>query len=159
MRTQSSTKPLPFFYIGNRLTTERINNFLDQKHSLLSAGMGKTETKSIWYSRDHIARLLEEIDFAGGDGLRIRFGMYEPSHEFADQLCLVMNVTREKEIAGNLVHTNIVLENEPDFIERSALPRESIKFSPKDIFTSRIKDFNYGSPCPPRCGGFDDDGE
>jgi hypothetical protein len=159
MRTQTSPKPLPLFFIGKSLTTERVNNFLTRKLAILSQGIGKTDTKSIWYSKDHIVKLLEEIEFAGGDGLRIQFGMYEPSHEFAGQLCLVMNVTREKEIAGNLVHANVVLENEADFTERSALPREIITFSPKDVFASRIKDFNYGSPCPPRCDGIDDDGE
>jgi len=46
MRTSSSTKPLPFFFIGKNLTRERINNFLDHKHGMLSQGIAKEETKS-----------------------------------------------------------------------------------------------------------------
>lgn len=96
MGTQTSTSPLPFFFVGKNVTTERINNYLTQKHTLLSQGIGKPDTKSIWYSKEHIIKLLEEIEYAEGDGVRVQLGMYEASHEYAGQLCLLMNSTRQK---------------------------------------------------------------
>ncbi len=156
MGTQTSTKPLPFFFVGKDITTERVNNYLTQKHNLLSQGIGKPDTKNIWYSKEHITKLLEEIEFAGGDGLLVQLGMYESSHEFAGQLCLVMNTTRERRVGDNVVHSKVVLENESDYADRSSLPRDIILFPGDDLSAPIIKDFNYGSPCPPRCDGFDD---
>lgn len=149
MSMQTVTKPLPFFFVGKDVTRGRVNNYLTCKHNLLSTGLGKPDTKSIWYSKEHIVKLLEEIEYAEGDGIRIQFGMYEEGHEFAGQLCLVMNTTRENRVNNIVRHTNVVLENEPDYEERSSRPRDIILF-PGDGF-SIPRDFNYGSPCPPRC--------
>lgn len=160
MQKQISCKPLPFFFVGKDITKTRKHNYLNQKHGLLSEALGKPDTISIWYSKEHITKLLEEIEHANGDGLRIYLGMYEPSHQFAGQLCLVMNATREK-IAGECVeHVNVVLENEPDFEDRSAQARNGVIFQGENVLFSIIKDFNFGSPCPPRCDdpGDDDDG-
>jgi hypothetical protein len=145
----SATKPLPSFYIGKSITDERISNYATNKHPILSQAIGKPDTKNIWYSKEHVAKLLEEIEAAGGDGLRINLGMYESSHEFAGQLCLLMTTTREITSGGQVFHQNVVLEQEPGFDLRSALPR-SVLF-PGDDFMAVKKDFNYGSPCPPRC--------
>jgi hypothetical protein len=150
MITQTSAKPLPFFFIGQSLTQERIGNYLSQKHNLLSSGLGREDTKSIWYSREHIVKLLEEIDHNGGDGLRIYFGAYEAGHEFAGQLCLLMYVTREGGAGESVTHPNVVLENEADYPQRSVQARDTILFPGGSPF-GRKKDFNYGSPCPPRC--------
>lgn len=111
------------------------------KYPTLSERLGKDDTKSIWYSRDHVVKLLEEIDHANGDGLRLHFGAYEDGHEFASgQLCLVMNVTRGKK--------DVILEEEADFPDRS---KSEKGFDPNAKVIS--KDFNFGSPCPPRCDG------
>jgi hypothetical protein len=155
MITQTSAKPLPFFFIGQQQTQERIGNYLSQKHGLLTTSLGKPDTKSIWYSREHVEKLLEEIDYNSGDGLRIYFGAYEEGHEFEGQLCLVMYVTRQEGSGELATHPNIVLENMPDYESRSAQERDVIFFPGESIFTSRKKDFNYGSPCPPRCEGGD----
>lgn len=158
MQRHVTVKPLPFFYVGNQVAADRISRFKNQKHNLLSQSLGKPDTRSIWYSKDHFVKLLEEIEFAGGDGIRISFGMYEEGHEFAGQLCLLFNSTRAR-VAGNmLVHSTVILENEPDFTERSSLPREIIHF-PGDGTTTDIRDFNLGSPCPPRCEDEDDGGD
>lgn len=72
--------------------------------------------------------------------------MYEVSHEFAGQTCLLINSTREKTTGDLVYHEDVILENEADYSQRSA--------SPRDIFQPNnglVKDFNYGSPCPPRC--------
>jgi hypothetical protein len=135
-----ATKPLPFFFIGKETTEKRKKKFIETKHDKLSNALRKEDTKSIWYSRDHISKLLEEIDHANGDGLRLYFGAYEDGHEFAGQLCLVMNVTRGSR--------DVILEKEADFPERS---KSEKSFDPNAKLIS--KDFNFGSPCPPRCDG------
>lgn len=149
-----TVKSLPFFFIGRSLTLERINNYLNHKHGLLSQSLGKMDTKRIWYSKEHIAKLLEEIEYVGGDGVRVSFGMYENSNEYAGQLCLLMNVTRDQTVGDTVSHVNVILENEPDYEDRSALQRDIIL--PSDEETPIDKDFNYGSPCPPRCDTGDD---
>jgi len=153
MQRYVTVKPLPFFYVGKQVTVDRINRYQSQKHNVLSSALGKPDTKSIWYSKEHFEKLLEEITFAGGDGIRIHFGMYEEGHAYEGQLCLLFTTTREKLVDGHIVHSNVILENEPDYPERSALPREVILF-PGEEPTGDIRDFNLGSPCPPSC---DDD--
>lgn len=154
MERYVTVKPLPFFYVGKQLTTERTTRFKDQKHNLLSQALGKPDTRSVWYSKEHFTKLLEEIEFAGGDGIRIQFGVYETGHDYAGQTCLLFNTTRERLVGNVVTHVNVVLENEADYPERSSLPREIIEFPGGSI--GGIKDFNLGSPCPPSCEGGDD---
>jgi len=151
MRKHSSPHPLPFFYIGKDTTAERIKSYTTHKHELLSNAISKQDTKNIWYSKEHITKLLEEIENAGGDGIRVYFGTYESTHEYAGQTCLLMNATREYRKGDLIFHKDVILENEPDFAERSVLPREMILFSGTDFLNQTNRDFNYGSPCPPRC--------
>ncbi|CAM1339207.1 hypothetical protein [Tenacibaculum aestuarii] len=144
---KDSLKKLPFFFIGKRVTEERKENFKQQKYPVLCKQLGKKDTQSVWYSREHISKLLEEIDHAGGDGIRLHFGAYEKEHPFEGQLCLVMNVTRVKKEGEFQKRENIFLEEELDFEERSKSDR-----STSDSDSNVIKrDFNFGSPCPPRC--------
>ncbi|MFC0518951.1 hypothetical protein ACFFGT_32350 [Mucilaginibacter angelicae] len=145
---ESSSKPLPFFFVGQALVNQRTADFVNQKNNLLSEALGKPDTRSIWYSRDHIAGLLDEIDHAGGDGLRIAFGMYERGHQFAGQLCLMMNPTRGVAVGDSVVHQAVILENEPDFAERSAVNKD---YDFGNGLPGVDKGFNLGSPCPPIC--------
>lgn len=150
MERHVTVKPLPFFYVGQQVTIDRIARYQAQKHNLLSNALGKPDTQSIWYSKEHFQKLVEEIEFAGGDGIRVHLGMYEEGHQFEGQLCLLFTTTRETVAGDTIIHSNVILENEPDFPERSSLPREVIIF-PGGEQTGDIRDFNLGSPCPPRC--------
>ena len=145
---ETEFKPLPSFFINQDVVDQRTSEFTANKYNLLCASLGKPDTKSIWYSRDHIATLLDEIDHAGGDGLRIFFATYESNHpQFAGQLCLVMNPTRSN---ASGTHDNVIAENEADFTNRSAITK-SISFSPVEGALFNDKGLNYGSPCPPLC--------
>lgn len=146
----NSPKKLPFFFIGKSTTDKRKENFKKQKYPVLCNQLRKNDTLSIWYSREHISKLLEEIDNVNGDGIRLHFGAYESGHEFEGQLCLVMNVTRVNTNKNSQIREDINLEDEPDFKERSQFNRV---FDQKNepIF----RDFNFGSPCPPRCHDID----
>ncbi len=57
--------------------------------------MLKEDTKSIWYSKEHIEILLEEIRVWKADGLRIYLGEYEEAAIAPGQLCLLMVLTRK----------------------------------------------------------------
>ena len=155
MENQVSARPLPFFYVGKSITRERVNNYEAQKRVLLTQAIGKDDTKNVWYSKEHVVKLLDEINAANGDGLLISFGMYEDAHQFAKQTCLMMNITRAND-GDPTRHTVINLENEPDFADRSAQPKDVILFPGDNGIFSKVKDFNFGSPCPPRCSAFDD---
>jgi len=148
MQQHVTVKPLPFFYVGQTITNDRISSFKTQKHPLLTQAIGKPDTCSVWYSKEHFVKLLEEIEFAGGDGIRISFGTYEAGHQYEGQTCLLFNTTRATEVGGAITHTNVILENEPDFADRSAQERDIIHFPGEDPI---VKDFNLGSPCPPFC--------
>jgi hypothetical protein len=143
---KKSSSPLPFFFIGKEVTNRRKAKFIREKYPAINAAFGKEDTRSIWYSREHIAKLLEEIDLSGGDGLRVYFGAYEDDHEFAGQLCLVFNATREKNENGISSHVDVQIEDEPNYSERLTLTRA---FDPEKL--QATKDYNFGSPCPPRC--------
>lgn len=156
MKREMRTIPLPYFFVGKDLASERIGNY-SAKHALLSTHIGKPDTKSVWYSKEHITELIDEIELASGDGMRIFFGSYDCNHaEFADQTCLVMVVTREQLTENGIIHQNVIVEEEPGFEERSAEPA----IVPNWIKNNRLytkRDFNHGSPCPPVCDG--DEGE
>ena len=158
MEQQSTILPLPVFYIGKQATRQLITNY-GPKHALLTQGLGKPDTRSVWYSKEHIAQLMEEIEHAGGDGLRIFLGAYGANHlDFVGQTCLVMSITRAQNITeGVTIHKNVVLEEESDFAERSNSSRDMDR-KPLNYHSKKDRDFNHGSPCPPSCdgdGGFD----
>lgn len=137
-------KPLPFFYVGKEETQKRVLSYLSTKHKLLSEAIGKTDTKSIWYSRTHIEGLLDEMQHANADGLRIYLGSYpETQLELKNQTCLLMVMTRENPDTG--AHADFDIEDEPDYSIRSA--------KEKGFEIPVEKNFNVGSPCPPICNG------
>jgi hypothetical protein len=151
MTNENNPKPLPWFFIGKEASSQRVTNFQKQKLPLLTESLGKPDTQSIWYSKEHISSLLEEINHLGGDGLRIYFGAYDTSHEtFGGQLCLIMAATKELKIGEKISHKDVSIENESDFVERSTLSRD-FNISSNDNSAATSKDFNYGSPCPPLC--------
>lgn len=152
MEQQTTVKPLPYFYVGQQITTDRIQRFEGQKHRLLSEAIGKPDTKSVWYSKEHFVKLLEEIEYANGNGICVHFGTYEEGHQYAGQTCLLFITTRINPNGRSSGHINVVLEEEEDFPLRSSLPREVILF-PGDNGIGDDRDFNLGSPCPPRCDG------
>lgn len=141
METSNSLKKLPYFFIGKSATDKRKANYISKKYPKLCKELGRNDTKSIWYSREHIASLLEEIDLASGDGMIIHFGVYEETHPYAGQLCLLMNITRSE----NGSRMEILLEEEPNFKQRQST--EPVKKTLGEV----PRDFNFGSPCPPRC--------
>lgn len=145
MATERFAKPLPTFFLKKSDANDRITKFRDNKHPLLSEAMGATETKSVWYSFQHIENLYKELVFLNADGLRIYFGEYDTTHpDFPDQLCLIMVPTRFNGSTNpGEGHEDVIMEEDDDFAQRPG----SQAFLEGDI----PKAFNYGSPCPSLC--------
>lgn len=158
---QTILPPLPDFFIGKILTKERIDNYASQKHSLLTQALGRPDTKSVWYSKQHIQQLLDEVEYAHGDGLRIFFGAYGESHPYRGQTCLLMVITREETNGGVTIHRNVVIEDEqPERAEQARIEQARIEQLAAErprakgieaVDKGLPKDFNHGSPCPPLC--------
>ncbi|QEM09038.1 hypothetical protein [Mucilaginibacter rubeus] len=149
MENQKTLIPLPPFFVDNDVTTGRINEFASKKNLMLSQAIGKPDTKSIWYSKAHITQLLDEIERANGDGLRMYFGTYESGHRFEGQTCLLMYATRAVRQGSHTIHSDVIPEHEHDFADRSSIARD---FSEQvDSDPEKERGFNFGSPCPPLC--------
>ena len=140
MLQTNGASPLPPFFVGQQITQDRVNRYLAEKHPILSNAIGKPDTKSIWYSRDHVAQWLSEIDKAGADGMRVYFGSQGDGEPYPNQLCLLMVLTKASPDASG--HTDFSIENAPDFQDRD--------FKPSTLQEGN-RDFNTGSPCPPVC--------
>ncbi|MBL7727607.1 MAG: hypothetical protein JNM68_07980 [Dinghuibacter sp.] len=155
-------KPLPEFFIGKVKSQELISNFMQKKYAALNNTIpsGAEETRSVWYSFEHIEQLYKELVYLNADGLRIYFGAYgenctDPNTnlDHSHQLCLVMLPTYNNPETGK--HRDIVLELMEGFRHRNG----------SDLFVDAdghvlnqppggaARGFNQGLPCPPVCGG------
>ena len=136
MAEDKADKPVPSFFVGQEVAQKMINNYVDKKYQNACKHLGKEDTRSVWYTKDHIEKLLKEIDISNGSGLRFYFGAYGDDHkEFAGQTCLIVYPTRKKYVENKPVDIDIVVEKE-------------------DSFPNRIQEgFNFGRPCPPKCDG------
>jgi hypothetical protein len=102
-------------FIGKYVANERIRRFL-AKRSLKSTNIDHDITLSIWYSKEFIESIMQEMEHYGYDGLRFYFGTYEEDHpDYPNQNCLVIIPTRF--IEGD-THEDIILEDQADFAAR-----------------------------------------
>lgn len=152
MQKSQSAQPLPDIFIGTENVHTMVEKYQTEKYPLLQSaqtakGIGRHETKSVWYSKEHIQTLLTEMDLMNANGMRIYFGAYKEDHPLAPgQQCLLMMLTKAT-ASGN---ADIIYENEPGFEERrNAGIINSRSIIPEEQQTP--KPFNYGSPCPPIC--------
>ena len=155
MQNNESVQPLPDIFIGGEIISTRVDKYLTDKYPILKAAQqnissGREETKSIWYTKDHIQTWLNEMDLMSADGMRVYFGSYSDESMAPGQLCLLMVLTRPS--ANGLSHEDIIYENEPGFMERQNAGVNSRSIT-ENTFGSgeNPKQFNYGSPCPPIC--------
>lgn len=164
MSKQITVRELPDFFVGQAIARKRIQAFMNNKYPLLTQNNTKPESRSIWYSFQHIQALYEELSYLNASGLRIYFGEYlQPGIQdpnplvtgdatrhaaLAGQLSLLM-VPTEAYIAANDEprHRDLIIENDPGFSDRlMGLTLEE--------FLS-TKPYNAGSPCPPACSDGD----
>lgn len=155
MQNTQHHPPLPPIFVGKDIVKKRIQRFRTEKHPLLSKalqekGLTSQDTKSIWYSKEHVVSWLKEIELMDADGIRVYFGAYGKEEGRPEgQLCLLMVLTR----AGNTAdaHVDIILEEEPGFEDRKLNSKErSLNFGSLQE-EEKPREYNYGAPCPPIC--------
>ena len=66
MQNTEQAQPLPAIFIGTDAVQQKVEKYQIEKYPLLKEsqllkGVNRTETKSIWYSKEHIETLLSEI--------------------------------------------------------------------------------------------------
>jgi hypothetical protein len=158
MLNHQTVKPLPDIFIGKELLDSRVARYLTRKHPVLSKqlsgdGPYREDTRSVWYTREHVESWLEEIRHLNADGMRVYFGAYGDNEEGRPpgQLCLLMVMTRSD--GSGRLHGDIILEDESDFEARLQGARSKALDPGAGILsqTSIPKEYNYGAPCPPIC--------
>jgi tetratricopeptide (TPR) repeat protein len=104
---------------GEATVQKSINSYVLSKHKLLSKAIGKPDTQAIWYSVSFLFHLYDEMTYLNADGVRLYFCAYEKNHvSYSLQTCLMMVPTRP-EPKEQIEHVNVMLEGEPDFVDRS----------------------------------------
>ena len=164
MSTQTTAKELPYFFVGKDIARKRLASFMNSKYPLLTQNNTIPETKSIWYSFQHIQALYEELSYLNASGLRIYFGSYLPANIEDENPLIVQDATRHSAVAGQLSlvmvpteayvaannepkHKDLIIENLPSFTER-LMGITLLEFL-------STKPLNAGSPCPPACSDGD----
>lgn len=143
MSNERNAKPLPSTFIDTALVNERVTNFINNKHPLLSTAIGKPESKSAWYSIDQFEELVRELHYQNADGLRIYFGAYgETDLLYPNQLTIIFVPTCLDEISGK--HKDIIIDNDDNFCDRS-------NASQKSTTTGTRKGLDSIGLCPPSC--------
>ena len=158
MLNQQTVRPLPAIFIGKELLDSRVAGYLADKHPVLSKqlsgdGPYREDTKSVWYTREHVESWLEEIRHLNADGMRVYFGAYGQNEEGRPpgQLCLLMVMTRAD--GSGRLQKDIILEQESDFEARQQVAISRALDPGSGILgqASIPKEYNYGAPCPPIC--------
>lgn len=153
MQIPQSAQPLPDIFIGTEKVKSMAEKYNTEKYPLLLAAQkakdaNRNETKSVWYSKEHVQTWLDEMNIMNASGMRVYFGAYDEDHHIAPgQQCLVVMLTRPT--ADGVGNTDIIYENESGFEERKNASANSKAISFDEEATP--KPFNYGSPCPPIC--------
>lgn len=164
MSKQFTVNELPVFFIGKDIARKRIQNFMDNKYPILSQNGTVPESKSIWYSFQHIQSLYEELSYLNASGLRIYFGAYLPADTEDENPLIVQDAERHAAAAGQLSllmvpteaylgigneprHKDLIIEDQPGFSDR-LMGLTLLEFL-------STKPYNAGSPCPPACSGGD----
>jgi hypothetical protein len=141
MSVTRSAKPLPTTFITKDVVNERVCNFLSGKHIALSEALGREDTRAGWYSLEQLEELVREMHYQDADGLRIYFGAYSDSDlTYPGQLTVIFVPTFLDETTN--LHTDIIIEDLPDFEDRSA-----------SAMLSSSKYLDSIGLCPPSCLG------
>jgi hypothetical protein len=124
-----------------------IDSYLQSKHVLLSQAIGKPDTQAVWYSVEFLRMLSGAITELGADGVRFYLCAYEETHPaYAMQTCLQAVLTRAATYGPNrnVIHENIIMEEQPDFVERLylndnyAMPQISTS---NELINVRVKNY------------------
>jgi hypothetical protein len=137
-------------FLGKERISHMIRVFLTLKQPLINAEIGKEDTRWIWYSKEYLEAIYEEINYLNGNGLRIYLGRFEEDHpEYAQQTCLIWIPTRQNEHSGYKYSDDVIIEDLPDFPERLSLSGNYAKkklppsYLTKETANHRISNYQH----------------
>jgi DhnA family fructose-bisphosphate aldolase class Ia len=124
--------------ISTQAAEELIRNYKKERWEANTQRIGKSDSLSVWYSVEELEDFITKIKEAGGDGVKMHYGVYSADFnkkpEYAGRQTVVMLGTKTKEVNGQSVNKNIYLQTESG---------------------SSLLAYNMGTLCPPFCGGSD----
>lgn len=122
--------------VNTQHAEELIRNYKKERWAHSSERLGMADSLSVWYSVEELEGFLNMIKEAGGDGIKLHFGVYDEKTakkpEYVGRQTVVMLGTKAKEVDGEIINKHIYLHT--------------------DKGTSLLA-YNLGSICPPSCGG------
>jgi hypothetical protein len=140
MTEPRTAKALPGIFIFKEEVNQRVKNYLQTKHTLLTSAIGKDDTKSAWYSLEQFEELMREMYYLNADGLRIYFGAYSADdEEYPNQLTVIFVPTHLSDTGS---HTDIIIDDEQNFMQRTMVP-------------ATLKNLDTIGLCPPSCSDQD----
>ncbi len=144
-------KPLPTTFIPKEVVNERVNNYLANKHNLLSAAISKDDSISAWYSLEQFEELMREMYYQNADGLRIYFGaLGEEDLLYPNQLTIIFVPTYLDENTSK--HTDIIIDNEAGYVDREEAGAKKLA---KSAGSNTKKNLDALGLCPPSCSDHD----
>ena len=154
-KQKQAIRKLPSFFVGYEISQKRIEDYKVNKYPGICEQMAqlrKKDTLSVWYEKEHIQALLEEIEHYDCNGVKICLGTYEKGHLYAGQTCLIFQLTKKPEGKSPIDFEQYILENKaPDWTERAKESGLEIAPDGKIQGLRLLEDFNFGRPCPPKC--------
>ena len=98
--------------------------------------IGKEDSLSTWYSIEELQAFMETAKRNGADGVKIYFAAYpndfEKRPEYAGRQTVVLVATKQKQTAEGVLNKDVYVDGQSG---------------------AQILAYNFGSICPPNCGG------
>jgi hypothetical protein len=98
--------------------------------------IGKEDSLSTWYSIEELEEFMETAKSNGADGVKIYFSAYPKDFtkvpEYAGRQSVVLVATKQKQTAEGVLNKDIYIDGQSG---------------------AQILAYNFGSICPPFCGG------
>ncbi len=144
MSSTRTAKPLPTGFVTKHEVNRIVNNYMTQKHPLLSTALGRDDSRAAWYSIAQFEELMREMYYQHASGLRIYFGACDSNDLFSpNQLTIIFVPTYLDQATGK--HRDIIIDDSVDYPVRNAT-----ESAPSN---SGFKNLNSIGLCPPSCGG------
>lgn len=146
MSVTNNVKPLPETFIDKGQVNERVKNYETKKLPLLSEALGRSDSKSGWYSLLQFEALVKEMYYLNADGLRVYFGAYSDTDPvYPGQLTVIFVPTFYNAETGN--HEDIVIDDIENFDTRKLKTNTDAKAVGVEV----EKNIDTLALCPPYC--------
>lgn len=124
--------------VGTKHVDQLISRYKKERWVANTQFLGKPDSLSTWFGIEEITQFLRLASEHGADGIKVYYGVYpedfEGDIELRGRQTVVLVATKEKKTENGLFHKNLYVPHKGG---------------------AEILAFNYGTACPPFCGGND----